>query len=396
MYIYTLKLQSGKYYVGKTGDLGTRLIQHKTGNGSFWTKQYKFESLIDVYEVDNNIDLFEETKQTCKMFLKYGPKNVRGAQYCQLQEPKIDELVSYIGHNLNLNYTDVRETLLGKFEESSLEKERIEELKININKFVSEKNKFVSNDLDEQFMNACRDGRIKEVGKLHHVKNISPGLNIVIEKGNASILTYILQTLELTEQELNNALYCACKNGKLQCIDILVSRGACDFINGLAVAYSNRQLCAAVKMAELEARFEKNSESEKIDQKELDKKFANACNIGRINEVNKFLKLGAKDIGWGLNLASEKGHVNVIDRLAKIGLSENELDISLYCACKYGQIQAIDRLIEHGACDFNHGLSGACVGKKMNIIEKMVELGGKFEYEDDKINYESWKSVKNS
>ena len=41
MYIYVLKLESNKYYVGKTDNPDFRLNDHFTNNGSIWTKIYK-------------------------------------------------------------------------------------------------------------------------------------------------------------------------------------------------------------------------------------------------------------------------------------------------------------------------------------------------------------------
>jgi hypothetical protein len=260
MYVYTLKLQSGKYYIGTTHDIGKRIIQHKSGNGSVWTRQYKFECLIDLYEADDELALFEETKQVCKCFLQYGPENVRGAQYCQLSQPSIEELIGYIGHNLKLEYAEVRKHLTKNFKKEEIEKYK----------------KKSQNTLEN-----------KEITK------------------------------ESTEES-----------------------------------------------------------TEENTQEEIDKQFAEACSIGKIEDVNRLLKIGIVDIGWGLNRASEEGNVDIIDRLIEFA-TENNLNTSLYCACKYGQIHAINRLIEYGASDFNHGLTGAYVGKKKDIINKMIELGAK-------------------
>ena len=39
--IYVLKLQGGRYYVGKSQDVIGRYKQHMDGKGSAWTKKYK-------------------------------------------------------------------------------------------------------------------------------------------------------------------------------------------------------------------------------------------------------------------------------------------------------------------------------------------------------------------
>ena len=41
VYIYILKLQSNKYYIGKTNNPNFRLEEHGSGKGSTWTKKYK-------------------------------------------------------------------------------------------------------------------------------------------------------------------------------------------------------------------------------------------------------------------------------------------------------------------------------------------------------------------
>ena len=38
--IYVLELEQGKYYIGKTSNLGERMTAHFEGNGSEFTKKY--------------------------------------------------------------------------------------------------------------------------------------------------------------------------------------------------------------------------------------------------------------------------------------------------------------------------------------------------------------------
>ena len=37
-HVYTLRLEKGKYYVGYSGEIETRIASHFLGNGSLWTK----------------------------------------------------------------------------------------------------------------------------------------------------------------------------------------------------------------------------------------------------------------------------------------------------------------------------------------------------------------------
>ena len=84
MYIYILKLEKGKYYVGKSSKINKRLEDHFNSYGSAWTKKYK---PVKVIETINNCDKFDEDKYTLKYMEKYGVHNVRGGSFC---ETKLD------------------------------------------------------------------------------------------------------------------------------------------------------------------------------------------------------------------------------------------------------------------------------------------------------------------
>ena len=82
-WLYALKLEDDKYYVGITSrkDPNTRIEQHKAGNGAKWTKLHK---PADVLEVQDMGQLTEEEIKTAEDRLtliymdRYGIKNVRG------------------------------------------------------------------------------------------------------------------------------------------------------------------------------------------------------------------------------------------------------------------------------------------------------------------------------
>jgi predicted GIY-YIG superfamily endonuclease len=82
--IYALKLESNKYYVGQTHratGANIRFQEHKSGNGSEWTKLYKPISILETYETES---LFEEDILTKKYMIKYGIENVRGGSYTKI------------------------------------------------------------------------------------------------------------------------------------------------------------------------------------------------------------------------------------------------------------------------------------------------------------------------
>ena len=79
--IYILRLESGKYYIGKTEDVLKRYQQHLSGEGSAWTKKYPPVTLVKTVEGSP----FDEDKITKEYMAKYCIENVRGGSYCQVQ-----------------------------------------------------------------------------------------------------------------------------------------------------------------------------------------------------------------------------------------------------------------------------------------------------------------------
>ena len=80
--VYVLKLEQGKYYVGKTTKVNIRLDQHFQATGSEWTKRYPPES---VTEIIDNADDFDEDKIVKRYMANYGINNVRGGSYSRLK-----------------------------------------------------------------------------------------------------------------------------------------------------------------------------------------------------------------------------------------------------------------------------------------------------------------------
>jgi predicted GIY-YIG superfamily endonuclease len=79
--IYVLRLQGGKYYVGKSENVAKRYQQHLAGSGSAWTKLHRPVSLVKTIE---NVSPFQEDAITKEYMEKYGTDNVRGGSYVQV------------------------------------------------------------------------------------------------------------------------------------------------------------------------------------------------------------------------------------------------------------------------------------------------------------------------
>lgn len=83
--IYVLKLESGKFYVGKTSNVQKRFREHLTGyKSSSWTRKYK---PIDIEKVYHDADLLDEDKITVQYMMDHGVENVRGGPYVCIKLP---------------------------------------------------------------------------------------------------------------------------------------------------------------------------------------------------------------------------------------------------------------------------------------------------------------------
>ena len=83
--IYAIKLESGKYYVGKTNNLHFRIEKHFNSNASKWTTLYK---PIKILEIKPNCDDYDEDKMTIQYMNKYGINNVRGGSFVSVRLDK--------------------------------------------------------------------------------------------------------------------------------------------------------------------------------------------------------------------------------------------------------------------------------------------------------------------
>jgi predicted GIY-YIG superfamily endonuclease len=79
--VYILKLEGGRFYVGKSDDVNKRYQEHTHGKGSAWTKKYLPISLI---ETRKNVSHFEEDKAVKEYMNRYGIQNVRGGSYVSM------------------------------------------------------------------------------------------------------------------------------------------------------------------------------------------------------------------------------------------------------------------------------------------------------------------------
>jgi hypothetical protein len=98
MFIYVLKLESNKYYIGRTSNPEFRLNQHNNSCGSNWTNLHKPIELINIFNTSDNYD---EDKYTLKYMEIFGIDNVRGGSFCQIE--LTDDIKKIINRMINGN-----------------------------------------------------------------------------------------------------------------------------------------------------------------------------------------------------------------------------------------------------------------------------------------------------
>jgi hypothetical protein len=82
--IYTLELENGKYYVGRTNVPKQRILKHFQEEGSKWTKLHKPVRILSQVKGDE----FDEEKYTLIAMENYSIDNVRGGSYCKIELPQ--------------------------------------------------------------------------------------------------------------------------------------------------------------------------------------------------------------------------------------------------------------------------------------------------------------------
>lgn len=86
---YILRLNNGKYYVGKTDSIEERMIEHYSGGGAKWTQLHY---PVEILEIEPFNHRWQESYTTLIMMKKYGVENVRGGPWCQINlqfQPKL-------------------------------------------------------------------------------------------------------------------------------------------------------------------------------------------------------------------------------------------------------------------------------------------------------------------
>jgi len=117
--VYVLELENGRFYVGSTGRQGRdkkrRFQEHMSPRGgSIWTKIHRVIRVSEEHSVPKKYVLGFESFITAQLMKKFGPNNVRGAQFSDPRDfdlSDVNSLTGFIGHNLEADYRSTREWL---------------------------------------------------------------------------------------------------------------------------------------------------------------------------------------------------------------------------------------------------------------------------------------------
>ena len=109
--IYVLLLENQKYYVGQALDVDARFKMHEKGKLSAeWTRLNKPLKILETRETKFNKTedaIKAENSVTIEYMHKYGWRNVRGGDFCTLNEEKLRFLLT-LNSNLGKQLFPVR------------------------------------------------------------------------------------------------------------------------------------------------------------------------------------------------------------------------------------------------------------------------------------------------
>jgi predicted GIY-YIG superfamily endonuclease len=89
-YLYVLKLEREKWYIGKSANVERRYQQHLKGEGAKWTFLHRPIQLVLKRPLKDSED---EDRTTQEFIKKYGAENVRGGSYCQVEPKKRQTII---------------------------------------------------------------------------------------------------------------------------------------------------------------------------------------------------------------------------------------------------------------------------------------------------------------
>jgi predicted GIY-YIG superfamily endonuclease len=107
-YLYVLKLEKEKWYIGRSANVERRYEQHLAGTGAKWTQLHKPLRVVIKRLLKDEQD---EDRTTQAFIKKYGANNVRGGSYCQVEPKRKHKQTAVIQWS---NYSQLNESESGE------------------------------------------------------------------------------------------------------------------------------------------------------------------------------------------------------------------------------------------------------------------------------------------
>jgi len=180
-------------------------------------------------------------------------------------------------------------------------------------------------------------------------------------------LDIIKLLLELDATNFNSGFDGACKGGFMNIINMMIELGATKFEDGLYFACDGNHV-EIVRML-----INKGATQYIRDG------FNYACMNGNLEIINLLLDNGAMDyLDDEISEVFFRGHRDAVKLLLDKGANVDGMCQNLRLACKYGDLQMINFLLEHGADNLDEGLCGACMSGRLDIIDLMISKGANY------------------
>ena len=224
---------------------------------------------------------------------------------------------------------------------------------------------------NKKLIKACKKGSEKKMNRaiVKGADAWDDALQTICKKGHTQLLEALIFH---AKKDWNWVLISVCAFGKVDAkkiISFVVQHGANAWDQSL-VALTDSPQCEKTLDVWM-----------KVSGWDLRKIFDFGCLEGNLRVIRLVEKYSPgfirRNADFGLAIGCEKKSESVCKLMEEFGAKSCSrcVGVGLYGACRKGAKNLVQKLISHGACDWNEGLHGACKGGNTAIVQMMVERG---------------------